>query len=370
MKIVVIGAGVVGASVAYRLSRSGASVTILEARWVGSGTSSASLAWINANNKPPRPYHDLNAAGLRAHEALRKEFPGMSWWHRDGNVQWVVGDAARAELEQRIARLREWGYAAEEITARRLSELEPDIDPEALRDASIAYFPEEGWLDPVVYAHAMVEAALGAGARLLAREPVREIRRVGGRVVGVTTAGGQRHDADWVVNCAGRWANDVAGEAGLGIPLAPTMGLLAITPPVPVRLRVVVHAPRCQVRPDGGGRLMVQADDTDEMMTPDTLPSAALGPAADIVRRAARLLPGIEGVGPEAVRIGTRANPADGFSAVGPLPGVAGYYLAVTHSGVTMAPALGSIVADEIVHGREDARLATFRPGRFSAGRS
>jgi glycine/D-amino acid oxidase-like deaminating enzyme len=189
-------------------------------------------------------------------------------------------------------------------------------------------------------------------------------------VVGVTTAGGQRYDADCVVNCTGRWANDVAGEAGLGIPLAPTMGLLAITPPVPVRLRVVVHAPDCQIRPDGGGRLMVQADDTDEMMTPDTAPSAALRPAAEIVRRAARLLPSIDGVGPEAVRIGTRAYPADGFSAVGPMPGVTGYYLAVTHSAVTMAPALGSIVADEIVHDREDPRLATFRPGRFSAQRS
>ncbi|HLJ61516.1 MAG TPA: FAD-binding oxidoreductase [bacterium] len=370
MKVVVIGAGIVGASVAYRLARAGASVTILEARWVGSGTSSASLAWINANNKPPRSYHELNAAGLRAHEALREEFPGMSWWHRDGNVEWAVDVAARTALGRRIARLREWGYAAEEITARRLGELEPDIDPGPLRGASIAYFPEEGWLDPVVYAHAMVEAAIGAGARLLVHEPVREIRRTGERVVGVTTGGGQRHDADCVVNCAGRWANDVAGEVGLGIPLAPTMGLLAITPPVPVRLRVVVHAPCCQVRPDGGGRLMVQADDTDEMMTPETLPSAALEPAADIVRRAARLLPGIEGVGPEAVRIGTRAYPADGFSAVGPLPGVTGYYLAVTHSGVTMAPALGTIIADEIVLDREDARLATFRPGRFSAERS
>jgi len=368
-KIVVIGAGVIGASVAYRLARAGAAVTIVEQRWVGSGTSSANFGWINANNKPPRSYHDLNVAGMRAHAALREEFPRMSWWHGDGNVKWVVGDAARAELRQQIVRLREWGYDAEEITPRRLGELEPDIDPGALHDASIAYFPAEGWLDPVVYAHAMVEAAIDAGARLHTGEPVREILRTGGRVGGVMTAGGQRHDADMVVNCAGHRASDVAAESGLGIPMRPTMGLLAMTPPVPVRLRVIVHAPHCQVRPDGGGRLMVQADDTDAMVTPDTRPDAALESAADIVRRAARLLPGMRGVAPEAVRIGTRAIPADGFSAVGPVPGVTGYYLVVTHSGITLAPALGSMVADEILRDREDARLAPFRPGRFLAGR-
>jgi glycine/D-amino acid oxidase-like deaminating enzyme len=54
---------------------------------------------------------------------------------------------------------------------------------------------------------------------------------------------------------------------------------------------------------------------------------------------------------------------------VGPLPDVSGYYLAVTHSGVTLAPALGRIVADEIVHEREEPRLAPFRPGRFVTGR-
>jgi glycine/D-amino acid oxidase-like deaminating enzyme len=87
--------------------------------------------------------------------------------------------------------------------------------------------------------------------------------------------------------------------------------------------------------------------------------------ARDLVARARKLLPSIGDVEPEAVRIAIRPIPADHFSAVGPLPRTSGYYLAVTHSGVTMSPFLGRAVADEIVHGRQRPELADFRPARF-----
>ncbi len=83
------------------------------------------------------------------------------------------------------------------------------------------------------------------------------------------------------------------------------------------------------------------------------------------MRRAALILPGIAGARPEAVRIGFRAYPADGYSAVGPIPGVSGYYVAVTHSGVTLAPFLGRAVAEELIGGRDLPQLAPFRPRRF-----
>ena len=70
-------------------------------------------------------------------------------------------------------------------------------------------------------------------------------------------------------------------------------------------------------------------------------------------------------VEPEAVRIALRPIPADHFSAIGPMPRTSGYYIAITHSGVTMSPFLGGVVADEIVHGRQRAELAHFRPARF-----
>jgi glycine/D-amino acid oxidase-like deaminating enzyme len=366
MRVIVIGGGVVGASAAYRLARGGAGVTLLDRGRFCGGTSAASFAWSNANNKTPRAYHDLNVEGMRAHAALRTEFGAAPWWHGGGNVLVAVGDAGRTEVRHRIERLRAWDYAAEEIMPARLQDLEPDIPPVVLRDAALAFFPDEGWVDTTVYVHAMVEAADAAGARVVAGVGVHEIQRTGDRVTGVRAESGEVHTADVVVNCAGRWADDLGAPCGLGIPLAPNRSVLAITPPALTRLQRVVHAPACQVRPDGGGRVMVQADDIDDTVTASGASEAPPDLAADLVRRAAALLPGLAGLDAETARIGIRAMPADGHSVVGPQAGVSGYYVVVTHSGVTLAPFLAMVAADEILRDRQDPRLATFRPDRFS----
>src|SRR6266567_881074 len=129
MHILVVGGGVIGAAVAFRLAQAGAQVVVLEsADRLGAGTSGRSFAWTNSNEKTPRPYHDLNVAGMRAHAA-------------------------------RVERLQTWGYSAEWITPRQLHELEPDVDLAAVGDAPIAFYPDEGWLDPIVYLHAMLQAA-------------------------------------------------------------------------------------------------------------------------------------------------------------------------------------------------------------------
>src|SRR5438309_11326285 len=80
IKTIVIGAGVMGASVAYRLAQAGAAVTVLEATRIGGGTSGISFAWTNAHEKPPKPYHDLNVAGMKAHAALAD-----AWLEQTGN---------------------------------------------------------------------------------------------------------------------------------------------------------------------------------------------------------------------------------------------------------------------------------------------
>ena len=90
IKTIVIGAGVMGASVAYRLAQAGAAVTVLEATRIGGGTSGISFAWTNAHNKPPKPYHDLNVAGMKAHAALAEEFDATPWWHGGGSLEWAT----------------------------------------------------------------------------------------------------------------------------------------------------------------------------------------------------------------------------------------------------------------------------------------
>lgn len=364
-KVIVIGAGVVGCSSAYRMAQAGAEVLVLEATRVGAGTSGNSYAWTNANRKPPRPYHDLNANGMKIHAQLRDEFAGATWWHGGGNLDWTAPHeyaSFRANIEQ----LRSWGYRADYLTPREVADLEPDLDLAMLADAPVAFFPDEGWLDPIPYCHAMISAAVRRhGARVLCGTPVADLVLTGDRVSGVRMADGTVHEADTVVNCAGRWSNEPVRDSGLHLPLGPTAGLLVFTPPVACGLSRVLHTSILNARPDGAGRLMLHWDETDATLRLNTQVSTTMPEALDLVARARRLFPCIGEVRPEAARLGIRPIPGDGLTAAGPVPRVRNYYVAVTHSGVTMSPFLGVCVADEVVNGKTRPELADFRPARF-----
>lgn len=365
-EIIVVGAGVIGTSLAYRLALTGAKVTVLEATRVGGGASGISFAWTNSVNKEPRAYHDLNVAGMRAHAALKDEFGATPWWHGGGRVEWKVPDAWAAQ-QRNVARLQNWGYGAEWIDRKQLLDLEPEIAPDAVSDAPIAWYPQDGWLDPVVYAQAMMSAAKRHGAVLRTQTPIAGPIVEGGKVKGVRSESGERFHADLVVNCTGRWSNDTIGNALPHVPLAPTVGFLVFTPPVPSGIQRVVATPFCDFRPDGAGRLMVHSGAADELVSPELGSDPGMEQANEVIARLLHVLPGIAPLKPEAARVTIRPIPADGFSAVGPVPGVENYYVMVTHSGATLSPALAAMAADEIVNGIERPELATFRPLRFFA---
>ena len=365
MKAIVIGAGIVGAGVAYRLAEAGVEVTILEAERVGGGTSGISFAWTNSHGKQPRAYHDLNVAGMKAHAALAEEFPGQSWFHATGSVAWRSSPQDRETMTQNVERLKSWGYAIDWIDGKQLAELEPDIDIGRVGDAAITYCPQEGYVDPLVYADAMIKAAQRRGARLETGVRVVDVEMRNGNVTGVKREDGSRHEADIVVNCAGRWADRVAQEPGLKLPLAPTTGFIIFTPPVATSVRHLVHAPDCHFRPDGAGRLMIRSSDADDQVSLDMTPTPIMPQALEIMRRAALVLPCLRGVKPEAARITARPIPQDGLSAIGPAPRAKGYYFVITHSGVTLSPFLAKAAADEIVHNRTRPELENFRPSRF-----
>ena len=116
-----IGAGVLGASVAARLAEAGVHVTLLEADQPGRGTSRWSFAWVNSNDKGPRLYHDLNHAGLRAWAQLAPALDGAAWYRPAGNLEVATSAAGRAELAARVRRLTGWGYPARLVHAAAVS---------------------------------------------------------------------------------------------------------------------------------------------------------------------------------------------------------------------------------------------------------
>ena len=96
----VIGAGVLGVCVAARLAEAGLEVTLLDRDEPGRAATGSSFAWLNANDKAPRPYHDLNHAGMRAWAALAATLGGAAWYRPAGNLEWA-SSAPRARAARR-----------------------------------------------------------------------------------------------------------------------------------------------------------------------------------------------------------------------------------------------------------------------------
>lgn len=372
VRIAVIGAGVVGSALARELSRRGARVAIYEARRPGAGTSTTSFAWVNSSNKEPRPYHDLNVAGMAAHRELASSpDPGPRWFHPTGRLEWVQEAEQLADLGDRIARLDAWAYPSRWITREDAMTLEPDLRlPGGVRE--VAYFPDEGYVLPALLLSRLLGEAIELGAELRAPVPVRAIEP-GPRGMRLNVGEGDVDEVDVAVSCVGRWSTGLLAAAGYRVPLAdpdlpgsPTVSFLAWTAPLVARLRRVVTTPHVTARPDGGGRVLLQHLPLDSAADPRRPPHPE-DPVAQRLRGGlAEILSGGDQARIEQIRVGQRALPVDGQTICGPLDDAGRVYVIATHSGITLAPLLGRLAAEEIVAGRPASRLSPFRPDRFS----
>ena len=363
MDVVVVGAGIIGAATAFELTRSGATVTVVDADPVTRGASAATFGWVNANGKAPDHYFELNRAGMDAHAQLAAVLRDESWLHAGGSIEWSTPEGS-ASLRDRVATHLARGYPAEMIDRERLSELVPGLPESRLPDEA-AFFPSEGWVDAVAVIDLLLTSAVASGAVL------RRGLRVTNLGVGhhhraeVIVDPLERLYADVVVNCAGADAGILAASTGLTLDTAGPAGLNAVTVPTAARPGRVVRAPGVHFRPETGGRVMIASPSTDATL-PGHSDTAVL--AARLVEAVAEYLPGLAGTAVDEVRVARRAIPPDGLPMIGRTSNAPWLYHVVTHSGVTLAPLLGRLVAAEILEGEDDASLSPYRPARFDQG--
>jgi D-hydroxyproline dehydrogenase subunit beta len=388
-RFVVIGAGVIGASVAARLAGAGQRVTLLDQDQPGRAASRWSFAWLNSNDKGPRHYHDLNHAGLRAWADLAPDLDGAAWFRPVGHVELATSDAVRAELAARVRRLTEWGYPARLIGAAEACEIEPSLRP-AGPDVTAASFPAEGYLLTEPLISRLVRHATSHGADVLTGDrgrvvgldiapgTVPRVRTAAGTVPRVRTAAGTVIEADEVVCCAGRWVPGLAAMAGAACPVpligwdtpgATAPGLIVRVGPVdasgPAR---VVHTSEISLRPHPGQLLHLEAPDAAvDLHTPET---RLRHWAAELLSRARRTVHGLDDAHVVHYQVCVRPMPADEQSIAGRLPDRETLYVAVTHSGVTLAAHLSRLIAAELTSGVPQAELAPYRPDRFLADQS
>jgi glycine/D-amino acid oxidase-like deaminating enzyme len=357
--VTVVGAGIIGASIAYHLAAAGAKVTVLEQQTPGAGATMNSFAWLNAGGKRPRPYHLLNQLGVmgwhRLQSEIGKDALPIQW---GGRVEWRADAAEAKRMLDAVTLQQSWGYPTRLIDAAEFRRLLPGATPGEIALAS--YCSVEGAADPLKMNLAILKAAERLGAKIEFPATVQGFEGGKDRVRRVLTSQGPLITDD-VVLAAGLGSEALARMLDANVPLRSTPGVLAHSEPAPIRLSRLAMGPGVELKqsldgrfvtgPGGGGLLKDEA--TREV-------------GQELLAMAARYLPAIARSKLDYVTLGHRVLPKDGFPIIGRLPTRRNVYVASMHSGMTQAPIVGQLAAIEILGEQTIDFLETFRPERFA----
>lgn len=352
MHAVVLGAGIIGASVAFHLAERGARVTVIDAGMPAGMASGRSFGWINASYFVNEAHFRLRAAGMEAHRRLAARLPGCEtlwpgclWYEETGEAQALAAK-----------RLRSLGYRVQERSRAQVAAMIPALaDP----PETALFLPEEGATDAARLTARLLAAS---GITTCAGIPATALAVQAGRVTGAVTAEGAL-PADHTILATGTSAPDLLEPLGLPLPMLHRPGVILRTRALPPLMPVILASPAQEVRQLPCGRLVAPASASHQSDSAATLAASPEVLALQGLARLQAMFPAA-GLALEQATLGHRPVPADGLPVIGhPLPGLS---VAVMHSGVTLAAITGELLAQEILTGAESPLLAPFRPARLA----
>lgn len=366
LKAIVIGGGIIGCSVAWRLAAEGVATTVLERGRVGQEASWAAAGMIapQAEAEGPGPFFDFC---MKAHEAFETIVDRLM---RDGGVDpeydragilYVALDAAeRTQLEQRARWQRTAGAAVEELSGAEARRIEPMLSPETVY---AIHMPTNRRTDNRKLTQAYAAAARNAGAEFAEGARVEALAIRGGRAAGVVMDDGSTREADVVVNAAGSWAGEICGLEADQVKLHPVRGQIVCFEVPPGTIGPALFSLRGYLVPRRDGRLL--AGSTMEEAGYDK--AVTLAGLAKIAHGVAAIVPGLGSVAFRQAWAGLRPATRDLLPVLGFSPSVPNVLWAAGHfrSGILLSAITGEIIAD-LVKGRRPAiEIGAFSAARF-----
>lgn len=371
--IVILGAGVMGASLAFHLAkRKAGRIVVVEKDHVGSGGSSRSSALVRMHYSYP-PEVQLAVVSLKIFENWRETVGEAGEFRRTGFVR-IVHPNEMERLKRNVEMQKSLGARVAVIDRKQLQELEPDWNVDEVELA--AYEPDSGYGDGNVVANDFLSRARELGVEYRPRTRASAFLVEGGRVRGVSTDKGEIA-SPVVVAASGPWTRPLFVAAGYDVPIEPEYHQVAILKNAPGMrgggCACIDSVTATYFRSDGGDKFLVGDFYGKRPVDPDNYPQKASEESLEeIIERAARRVPALENA--EVMRgvTGVYDMTPDARPLLGEVPAIRGLHLCAGFSGMgfKISPAVGVVMSELLVDGvAKTVDISSFRPGRFAEGK-
>jgi glycine oxidase len=368
--VAVIGAGVIGLSIAWRLAARGASVAVFDKGAAGAGASHAAAGMLAACAEAEPGEEALVALGRKAQArwpAFAAELLTTSGidvkLRQEGTLVVALTADDQARLHHQLAFQHKLGLPLQWISAAETRRREPHL---AGKLAGAVFAPEDHQVDNRKLAAALRVAAEAAGARINEQQPVSAISSSGSRVDGIVLADGRKVAADVVVLAAGSWSRSIEGlPTELRPPVRPIKGqmlALRMEPAAPL-INHVIWAPGAYLVPRRDGRLLIGA--TVEERGYDA--SLTAGGVLTLLEAAWRVIPAVEELPIDEMWVGHRPGSRDDAPILGegPLKGLV-YATGHHRNGILLTPITADAIARLVLDGVVEPMIRPFGIERFA----
>lgn len=368
----ILGAGVMGASIAFHLARRNAGrIVVLDKDHVASGGSSRSSALIRMHYSFP-PEVQLALVSLKMFQHWRETVGEEGAFRKTGFVR-IVHPGETERLKQNVEMQRSLGARVVLIARQQLRELEPDWNVDEVELA--AYEPDSGYGDGNVVANDFLTRAREMGATYLSKTRVTELLVENSRIRGVRTDAGEI-SAPVVIAATGPWTRPLFQQIGFDLPIEAEYHQVAILKNAPGMkaggCACIDSVTATYFRSDGSDKFLVGDFYGKRLIDPDNFPQrASETELEEIIERASRRVPKLENA--EVMRgvTGVYDMTPDSRPLLGPVPGVEGLHICAGFSGMgfKISPAIGLVMSELILDGAATTvDISAFRPQRFTDG--
>ena len=366
--VVVVGGGVIGASIAYHLSqRDAGKIVVLERDRIGTGSTGKNAGGIRLTFSTEVNVR-LSQRALPRIEAFEAEMGIDPQFHQVGYLYLITEERDVAPFERSLALWKRLGVPARKITAAEAQALFPEVRVDDVRFA--IFCPKDGYADPHSLLQGYVSRARERGVEFREGAPARAIDVSGGKLQAVR-AGDERIVCETVINAAGAWGKQVGAMVGLELPIDPLRRHIFVTGPVEGFDRefpmTIEFASGLYFHRESGGVLLGMADHADPPRFDDSVNWDFL---PTVVEHALARLPALERATVKTGWAGFYEDTPDHHPILGRVDAVRGFVCAAGFSGhgLMHAPAAGEAIAQVVCGETPSVDITPLRFERFARG--